>query len=163
MDFDEFGFLTPPEVIEIDLATFRTKFVFNQNRWLLHDTYMSFLTMLNGWKMGSFRQWIDGSFVTSKTNPNDLDIVTFLQFVDYEKYQPQFAEIERQFRGNLDLYWVSDFPPTHQHHFKTLFDELEWRTLFNRSRPDLLGDIYPKGFIEMMLMCRWKIRNPIQI
>jgi len=34
-----------------------------------------------------FTQWVDGSFTTKKTNPNDIDIVTFLPDEIYVKFE----------------------------------------------------------------------------
>ncbi len=82
MEFDELGFLSPYKLIETDLETFESVFVSNfknsDTRKKVFQNYLSYIHDFKNQISNNFYQWIDGSFVTSKLNPNDIDIVTFL-------------------------------------------------------------------------------------
>ena len=64
-----------------------------------------------------FLQWIDGSFVSQKQNPRDIDIVTW---IDYEVYQSKKELISKHFIGNaisfnfkVDNYILQNYPENH--------------------------------------------------
>lgn len=89
MNFDTFGNLLPYEIIHIDSTRFETIFVDNfsisTSRRSIFNNYLAFTEVLKNNLQTPFYQWIDGSFVTSKQNPNDIDIVTFIPYLEYEK------------------------------------------------------------------------------
>lgn len=84
LDFDEFGNLTPYKIIETDLITleayFVTAFPKSKTRKRLFENYLSYIYRFQDEVFPIFEQWIDGSFVTQKENPKDIDIVTFLDY-----------------------------------------------------------------------------------
>lgn len=101
----------------------------------------------------SFYQWIDGSFVSTKNNPNDIDIVTFL---DYRIYEIQ-SQALRRISGyqlykekQLDSYIVKLYPIEHVHYESiTKSDTLEWLHLFSKTKLQRNGSKYPKGIIQI--------------
>lgn len=50
--------------------------------------------------------WLDGSFTTSKTNPNDIDLVMFLELSDFLSHynSNEFMSLRAQYAGKLDIY-----------------------------------------------------------
>jgi len=50
--------------------------------------------------------WIDGSFATKKVNPNDIDIVMFLNYSDLqnEAVITGLTALKQKYIGNLDIY-----------------------------------------------------------
>ena len=100
LNFDEHGNLFPYESIEIDLATLETYFVTafpkSRTRKRLFENYLRYIYRFQDEVFPFFEQYINGSFVTKKENPKDIDIVTFLDYQVYEK------------RGDavLDKFWT---------------------------------------------------------
>ena len=48
--------------------------------------------------------WVDGSFVTTKINPNDADLVLFLQIPNMNVLGPQLATFRQRYAGALCIY-----------------------------------------------------------
>lgn len=78
-EFNEYGCL-PEGVYKPTLNEFERRFVFNgQNSTTRKRIYGGFINFERSLiEKGFFNiQWIDGSYVTSKIDPNDIDMVTF--------------------------------------------------------------------------------------
>lgn len=71
--FDTFGNLIPYELIPMQLHSMETLFVTNERRETIWKDYLLFIDTMLQLKLGKFSQWIDGSFVTKKSLPNDID------------------------------------------------------------------------------------------
>ena len=88
MLFDEKGYIKPYEVMPTTLETFRTHFVFNEHRERIFQVYLNFLDILQSASDDTpFYQWLDGSFVSEKPFPNDLDLVNFVDREFYRKFE----------------------------------------------------------------------------
>ncbi len=121
LQFDSNGNLHPPQIIEIDFESFRTTFVDavegSRTRNLIFEQYLDYTNALQELLNVPFYQWIDGSFVTKKLNPIDIDLVTF---VDFEGYRAKEREIDkirakRIKRDNLvDGYFIAVYPQDHR-------------------------------------------------
>ena len=98
MEFDPQGNLFPHKVLEIDIENFEEIFITNfensESRKRLFQNYLSYVEKLKNEINNTFYQWIDGSFVTSKLNPNDIDLVTFLNFEVYENNLSKLADFQ---------------------------------------------------------------------
>lgn len=151
MQFDQFGNLTPYEVQTIDLNTFEAFFVAafaqSQSRRRLFDSYLEYVEELQKFVPTGFYQWIDGSFITNKLNPIDIDFVTFLDF-DFFKNRPKELESLRQMRFDtnvgLDGYFVKVYPETHPNRKNYEYDRIQWLFDWSRSK-----DKKPKGIIQL--------------
>jgi hypothetical protein len=68
------------------------------------------------------RQWLDGSFVSSKRNPRDLDLATFASSEDVEALDPiQEAELNALTGSTsgldlLDSFLIVEYPERHPMH-----------------------------------------------
>ena len=156
LQFDRNGFLTPPTVLEtrLDLVeeAFVNKFVWSKTRGQLFENYLQFVFDLQRDVFPYFEQWLDGSFVTQKLNPKDIDIVTFL---DYRVFKSKEEALERYWSFNmehkkLDTYFVIEYPPDHPLHHLTLHDQTHWKNIFGATRADELGVRHPKGFLKLI-------------
>lgn len=89
LNFDEYGNLTPYKIMEIDLATFEAYFVTafpkSKTRKRLFENYLRYIYRFQDKVFPFFEQWINGSFVTKKENPKDIDLITFLDYKIFEK------------------------------------------------------------------------------
>ncbi len=78
LNFDIRGNLKPYEIIEISLdmlkATFVDSFDKDSTRHELFSNYEAYMADLDKLITKDFYQWIDGSFISNKKNPKDIDI-----------------------------------------------------------------------------------------
>lgn len=110
--------------------------------------------------------WIDGSYVTNKQNPNDIDVVTF---VDVDLLESLLGSPGEQFVIQVlaggpatpavyrsDSYVVAVAPPDHPEHHRFVKARDYWRKWFGHMRtvggPDgALLPARPKGILQMQL------------
>ena len=158
LKFTDEGYLTPIDGIELDLATFQTTFVDefpnSQTRHYLFNNYLEYLRLFSRNITPKFEQWINGSFVTQKENPNDIDFVTFIEASIFERREKEleaFWSFSLEDEG-LDAYIVKIYPPhsplfaLHTEHFKTV-----WHKRYCRTKADAQLDISKKGFIKLKI------------
>ena len=139
LNFDEFGNLTPYQAIEVDVDTleayFVTAFPKSTTRKRLFENYLRYIYRFQDEVFPFFEQYINGSFVTKKENPKDIDIVTFL---DYEVYQKRGDKVLDKFWSfsleddGIDAYLVMDYPKNHPLHKETLDAKVIWTNLYSR-------------------------------
>ncbi|WP_394351052.1 DUF6932 family protein [Spirosoma arboris] len=88
-----------------------------------------------------------GSFVTRKRNPNDIDMVTFIDFRRYEQYEPFFDSLRQLHylrKTDVDGYFVRVYPADHPNYRLFDLDRADWSFRFNTPKPK--GN---KGFLEL--------------
>lgn len=139
--FDENGFIKPHDIIETDLESIQRIFVegmpLSTTRKIIFESFMAYNEDLRNIISTGFTQWIDGSFVTQKRNPNDIDLVTF---VDFKIYNAKEREIDllrakRLKRGNLvDGYFVAIYPKEHPLSKIYEIEQTKWRFHFSTDR-----------------------------
>lgn len=108
MDFDVSGKLPAglhSYTIEEFIAQFVDGFPTSMRRKTIFDAMVEFLKELNASGI-PYEFWVDGSYTTTKINPNDADIVVFLQIPQYNALGPQFGDLRNKYRANLDLYFA---------------------------------------------------------
>jgi hypothetical protein len=81
--FDDNGYLYPPKIFETDIHSFETIFATNERRSALYNVLQNYILDLKTTLNSPFQMWIDGSFVTQKKMPNDIDLVTFVNAPNY--------------------------------------------------------------------------------
>ncbi len=103
----------------------------------------------------NFYQWIDGSFISTKINPKDIDIVTILNFEDYEKNK---ADLSQKFISHnarkqyeVDANIVSEYPENHKKHFFTQSDLLYWMNLFEKTKVNRRKQQFKKDLFKLIL------------
>ncbi len=160
IQFNNQGYITPADVIETDFDTFEKTFVFNEHRQIIFQEYLVCLDELKTLNIGSFYQWINGSFTTLKTNPNDLDVVTFIHFEEYQKHI-QYFELKYQNRhlGKIDCYFLASYPTNHLNFLVFKANYLDFYHKFSKDmkqekylksrKRSIFGQNFNKGFIKI--------------
>ena len=95
-----------------------------------------------------FHQWIDGSFVTRKLNPGDIDFVTFVNAKTFSRNEHLLyllKEYSREQSLRIDGYFVKDYPKDHKAFIQSYLDPVHWMHEFVKdSRKG-----QSKGFIQL--------------
>lgn len=148
--FDNYGHIKPDRMIPISIkeieSIFVTDFPNSTTRLELFDTLIEYLQKISTLLKTKMHVFIDGSFVTQKENPNDIDLVIF---IDYEVFDEN-EKILREYRCNLkqrklanyagiDAYIEKLYPLEHPHHH---LDYLYWLNFFSKDRKGI-----KKGFL----------------
>ena len=155
MTFDEHGHLVPPAFHELSLPEFEHFLVASmpnpEPRRLLFENYLAYVNDEKKAFGCPFFHWIDGSFVTQKEFPDDVDVVTFLPFEMLGR-KNNFAQYFLQNGKTLyrvDGYFVATCRPNHYHFDDFRENEQYWRNLYGLSREDSKGNRLPKGIIKI--------------
>lgn len=124
------------------------------SRVRIFEDYLNFIGDFKSLVTEDFAQWLNGSFICKKENPNDIDFVTI---IDHEVYTLHELLIECRFRrqgartqyGKLDAYTVKNYPQGHERRWVTDFDLIYWQDSFGKTQKNRAGHRHPKGFVEL--------------
>jgi len=151
LEYDIRGNLKPYDIIYTDWSTFRAEFVdaFPQSstRQVIFRNFSEYIEKLVPIIGTGFHQWIDGSFVTRKLDPRDIDIVTFVDASTYYANEPEIDILRayhRHHKTGVDEYFVKRYPETHRKHVFYEMDLFQWRNQFTTSRARK-----SKGFLQL--------------
>lgn len=137
LKFDDWGNLLPYDILGISLHDFEENFVFNEHRKQLFEVYLQIIIDLKSIGIEHFTHWINGSFTTLKAFPNDIDVVTIVDFTLYNAFEKELLELKIRYKESIDLYFLVDYPENHKNNIRTQFDKTEWRFLiFNRPKKE---------------------------
>ena len=155
IQFDEHGYLVPYQEIDVNLEIIETHFVEQfQGSRTRHGLFTNFQWYLETFKaeiFPHFEQWLNGSFVTQKLNPADIDFVTFLNFRVFQAKEgllDNFLSFSLETKG-LDAYIVPVFPVDHENHQTSKAFQNQWLNRFTTTKADDLDRIYQKGFLKL--------------
>ena len=156
MEFDLIGHLSPYTVIPTTFDVFEKilvqAFPNESKRHSIFEGYKKYVLKLKEVVKSNFYQWIDGSFVTEKMNPNDIDIVTFLNHdIFFQKEHDLLGLIapESKLIYKVDAAFVPVFPLNHKLRHTTEWDINFWRSFYGNTRPDAQKKQMQKGFIQL--------------
>ena len=157
IQFDDRGNLYPSRVIETNYDDFEQQFVQNmkasETRQRLWHNFNDFIYDFQAQIIPTFKIWIDGSFVSNKLNPRDIDAVFILDYKICERQQSILDNMwftkARKFQLGLDFYYSIDYPETHKRHFVSHLNHLYWLDVYGHTRQDNTGKNHRKGFIEL--------------
>jgi hypothetical protein len=157
LTFTPEGFLTPFEKINVDLATFESVFVTDfpnsETRKTLFDNYLRYLDSFSKEITPNFMQWIDGSFVTQKENPNDIDLVTFIsrkEYIDAGKNIGNYLSFSLE-AEKIDAYILEIYPSeTVEFTDYTLKHQNDWYKRFSKTKVNSISTYNKKGFIQLI-------------
>lgn len=144
LTFDSNGYLKPYKPIETDLTVFEQTFATNAVRKLIFEQYKLYLVDVQ--KIlpdGGFFQWIDGSYITKKPMPFDIDLVTFVPFNIYNENVKKLQALKWKY-DKIDGYFVRMFPAEHRLAFETTLQKHQWLDVYGTDRLER-----PKGFIQI--------------
>jgi hypothetical protein len=158
LEFNIAGLLIPPTLIVSNLEEFERYFAIDSpenTRRILYGQYNNYknnLKELCG--RTELRQWIDGSFVTKKPTPFDIDLVTFVDFEVAESKEKELQEFIYPVSYNsygLDCYIVVVYPESHKLHFAYKADCSYWINHFDKTKPNKRQKTVQKGFLEIIV------------
>jgi hypothetical protein len=148
--------LIPNKRIISDLRELKCHFVDGINTDKRKDIYKRYLFYNDELKrrcnLDLLQQWIDGSFVTKKENPGDIDLVTFINYDILAKIGNKIDDFKYPISENkygVDAYIIEVYPEGHQFRNKTLADMAYWMDKFTKTRRNREGRKLPKGFLEL--------------
>ncbi len=135
--FDIRGYLKPYGKNTIDQDRFREEFVdpFDEgsSRRKLFDGYARYnhdlKSLLNG---NRYVQWVDGSFISTKINPRDIDLINLIDHRLVDRFERELARfIKRSGMENygVDGYVVRIYPKDHPRYVRTKSDLVYWGEL----------------------------------
>ena len=158
LEFNSAGLLIPPSIIKSTLDEFETYFAVDSpenTRRILFDRYVDYK---NGLKKLcgdiSLRQWIDGSFVTKKPKPFDIDLVNFIDFEIAglnEIPLKEFTYPASLTNYGIDGYLIVVYPENHKAYFAYKSNCSYWINHFDKTKPKGRLKGMPKGFLEIIV------------
>ena len=155
LEYDVNGYLKPYAPIPLSINLFEEEFVYNfstsTTRRRLFNAYQVYNTLLNELLPKGFTQWVNGSFVTQKVDPNDFDLVTFIPNHIYERFEKEFNEISdlrHRYPRDIHGYLLITYPKEHAWHIRYEYSRIQWLYDFGTS---IGRKKYPKGFIELTI------------
>lgn len=156
LNFDRNGLLVPNLNIhstQEELEEVFVKDIGSHHRRYLFDKYILYTESLKKELIfGSFFQWIDGSFVSKKRDPHDIDILTFVDYREFEYDSNRFEKFKYPLsliNFDIDGYIVVIYPEDHKNYPLYEGDRLYWMDLFNKTRRNKSGIKNQKGFLEL--------------
>ncbi len=146
LQFDANGHLLPYDTISITMEEMEEYFVFNEHRLGLYLSLKQFIRAVKEVGIDRFEMWIDGSFATLKTRPNDLDVICFIDSHLYEQHLSALTLLRHTF-SLIDAYFVKMYAVEHPKHNFSKFDELDWYHFLTKDRKRR-----PKGIVKIQLL-----------
>lgn len=154
ISFDEWGNIYPYQKIGLDIEEcFKAlvgDFPLSQTRGFLFNNLLRYRADLFQTANFSFPQWINGSFVTEKLNPNDIDLVNLIPYGD---------DIEQNIESLMPYFSVGGSTENYQvdAHLIPIYNETDPRSENTKLRLDYFEKwfghdrkYHPKGFIEIV-------------
>lgn len=159
IEFDKNGNIYPYEVKSIDFEPFKHYFVhnfpLNSTRYSIIDQFQNYIIEYQKQVQKNLWLWIDGSFVTQKENPNDID---FVNLIGDDIYTEKLEVITEKFSSKnaekyfgVDAYTLRVFPENHPKSLLTQQDMLYWYHWFTKTRMNRAKKRFSKGFIEFKI------------
>lgn len=154
VQFDFDGFITPDQGVEISHeqmeGLFRKDFPGEDRRQLLWENYRRWLHEFRMKISQEAEIWIDGSYVTKREIPDDMDILVLIDYLVWQEKEDVFRELKREY-GNtqppLDIYHLLVYPENHPNDHLMNINKSEWLHLFTRTRPNRRRKVFKKGFM----------------
>lgn len=152
LEFDENGYLHPFEPIEAEWDALESTFSYNEHRRWLLTKINSLQDKLNRLQIRSYVAlfWVNGSFVTRKELPKDIDIVVFIQHETFQRQLHNLRNLQAEFQGTIDFYFEPFYPEGHRLHNVFLILKNDWQSLFTHTRRDPHTQlIHREGFLQI--------------
>ncbi len=136
------------------MKAFLVEGIVSDTRVANFDKYIKYsndLKKLVGGK--NLKQWINGSFVTRKINPKDIDLVTFVDYSTIKRLGNKldnFRTEDSWLIYGVDAYIFEVYPKDSSLYKFTHSDISYWHAQFNRTRVNRKGIKFPKGFLEII-------------
>lgn len=147
MEFDSFGNLRPYSIIKSELRiiedVFVAGFVESTTRKKLFNQFHLFLNEIkNITESGTL--WLDGSFITLKKDPQDIDILIFVRSEVLLEKEVELTLLKKKYQPKIDTYFIEILPENHPKYFLFEMNRREWLFTFSTSR-----SFQNKGIIQI--------------
>jgi hypothetical protein len=114
----------------------------------LFGKYAEFNEKLKSFHPEAYYQWVDGSFVSKKELPGDIDFVTFVNWERFKFLKSKMLHLQREYSEWLDISYAVDYPASHSLHNITLILKDEYHHLYGSTRQHPLSKLSrPKGYL----------------
>ncbi len=146
--FDSNGYLLPnDEPVFADSTSVKYHFGSSSvQRWDLWNSVEKLLDILSSYLLPVKEVWLDGSFISRKTNPNDVDIVIFVSYSSFRNVRGTLDTLSTSF-AHLDVKWIPVLEATDDLSSAiNALERMKWFILFTSDRNGL-----PKGFISLKM------------
>lgn len=153
LQFDERGHITPYQRATLDFdqcfEVFVEAFTESGTRRALFQNLVQYRLDLFEATGTLFPQWLNGSFVTRKTHPEDIDLVNLIPFNDsldstIEGLMPYFTVGGSVEAYRIDAHLIPVYPENDPRFENTKLRRAYFERWFGHDR-----DSHPKGFIEI--------------
>jgi hypothetical protein len=155
LQFDNQGFLIPDNAISSTLQELEQVFVKDMPTGYRKQHFDSYLNYSKELKKlcGDIEliQWIDGSFITKKEDPNDIDLVTFLDSDSTKSIHhllENFKEPLSKTVYGVDAYILYTYSRDDKRYFFQQSDRAYWIDRFTKTKANKRGQKFKKGFLE---------------
>lgn len=113
INFDRNGNPQPLGVTELHVADFKLVFVDNfdksETRSKIFESYSTYIGDFQKEIVHNFINWVNGSYTTTKENPNDIDIVNLIEHDDNLNSKSHLLEKFLTKGGSKDTYLVDGY------------------------------------------------------
>lgn len=153
--FDKHGLITPKEIIELSLADFERIFVKERtekaHRQAIFEEYLRHNEQIKQEVGAILFQFINGSFTTFKDKPNDIDVVSFIDYRIYRKKEQAAIDYMNRCRGikEVDGFIAFRSYPGHPYFMESQFKFDYWQDLFTLTKINREGNQFRKGVIKI--------------
>jgi hypothetical protein len=155
LTFNHSGLLVPDNKINSTLLEFEKEFVLKIPTDKRKEIFEAYFKYSQDFKkvcnLDVLHQWIDGSYVTKKNNPGDIDLVTFLDYNIVKRLGSKLNDFKypnSEIIYGVDAYIVEVYPENHQDTFRYISDKAYWMDRFTKTRR-VRGNRLSKGFLEI--------------
>ena len=151
--FDIYGNPQPEGVINLHYNNFKATFVSDfdksKTRFIILKNYEQYLKDFNLEITNIFKNWIGGSFISTKMNPNDIDVVTIFEYTDEINSKTSILIKFLNYGNSLENYMVDGYfipiYPTNDLRYSLTTDALaywlEWLGHDKENRPKSIIEI----------------------
>lgn len=157
ISFDSKGNIKPYRPIISTVDELEENFVVGIKSVTRKENFDKYIKYSNDLKkvlqVDQLRQWVNGSFVTKKINPKDIDLVTFVDSKLLHNLKDKvnaFRPEEAWSIYGVDAYLVEVHPVGSKGRKYTDSDTLYWLDLFGSTRTNRKGQKFKKGFLEII-------------
>ena len=153
LDFDDRGNITPYQTVELNLGdcygAFVQNFVLSLTRRDLYENLVQYRLDVFESVGATFPQWLDGSFVTQKSDPEDIDLVNLIPFdttLDHkiESLLPYFTVGGSLEKYKIDAHLIPVYPKSDPRAENMELRKTYFKRWFGHDREG-----HPKGFITI--------------
>ena len=155
LTFNQSGLLVPDNKITSTIQELENEFVLKIASVKRREIFEAYVKYNEDFKkvcnLDELHQWINGSYVTQKNNPGDIDLVTFLDYKIVTKLGSKldaFKYPNSEIIYGVDAYIIEVYPQNHINNFRYVSDRAYWLDRFTKTRR-IRGNRLSKGFLEI--------------